>query len=281
MKKHSGTILLVLIFFVGLAVMLYPTISDYINQRNQTRVVNSYAQQVDGLSDADYTAYFDAADVFNQEIAADPDALYHADRFSTYSITLDVTGTGIMGYITIPRIGVELPIYHGTSDAVLQVAAGHLEGTSLPVGGESTHAVISAHRGLPSAKLFTNLDQLEVGDTFTITVLDRVLTYEVDKISIVLPTETDELKIAEGKDYVTLMTCTPYGINTHRLLVRGRRVETPDQYKHLRVTAEALKIEPIIVAPIMALPMLLILLIGMLISTRKPKKTRGEEHEKH
>ena len=281
MKKHSGTILLVLIFFVGLAVMLYPTISDYINQRNQTRVVNSYAQQVDGLSDADYTAYFDAADVFNQELAADPDALYHADHFSTYSTTLDVTGTGIMGYITIPRIGVELPIYHGTSDGVLQIAAGHLEGTSLPVGGESTHAVISAHRGLPSAKLFTNLDQLEVGDTFTITVLDRVLTYEVDKISIVLPTETDELKIAEGKDYVTLMTCTPYGINTHRLLVRGRRVETPDQYKHLRVTAEALKIEPIIVAPIMALPMLLILLIGMLISTRKPKKTRGEEHEKH
>ena len=181
----------------------------------------------------------------------------------------------------VSKIGVELPIYHGTSDGVLQIAAGHLEGTSLPVGGESTHAVISAHRGLPSAKLFTNLDQLEVGDTFTITVLDRVLTYEVDKISIVLPTETDELKIAEGKDYVTLMTCTPYGINTHRLLVRGRRVETPDQYKHLRVTAEALKIEPIIVAPIMALPMLLILLIGMLISTRKPKKTRGEEHEKH
>ena len=280
MKKHSGTILLVLIFFVGLAVMLYPTISDYINQRNQTRVVNSYAQQVDSLSDADYTAYFDAADVFNQEIAADPDALYHADHFSTYSTTLDVTGTGIMGYITIPRIGVELPIYHGTSDAVLQVAAGHLEGTSLPVGGESTHAVISAHRGLPSAKLFTHLDRLE-GDTFTITVLDRELTYEVDKISIVLPTEVDELKVVDGKDYVTLMTCTPYGINTHRLLVRGRRVETPDQYKHLRVTAEALKIEPIIVAPIMALPMLLILLIGMLISTRKPKKTRGEEHEKH
>ena len=208
MKKHSGTILLVLIFFVGLAVMLYPTISDYINQRNQTRVVNSYAQQVDGLSDADYTAYFDAADVFNQEIAADPDALYHADRFSTYSTTLDVTGTGIMGYITIPRIGVELPIYHGTSDAVLQVAAGHLEGTSLPVGGESTHAVISAHRGLPSAKLFTHLDRLEVGDTFTITVLDRELTYEVDKISIVLPTEVDELKVVDGKDYVTLMTRT-------------------------------------------------------------------------
>lgn len=281
MKKHSGTILLVLIFFVGLAVMLYPTISDYINQRNQTRVVNSYAQQVDGLSDADYTAYFDAADVFNQEIAADPDALYHADRFSTYSTTLDVTGTGIMGYITIPRIGVELPIYHGTSDAVLQVAAGHLEGTSLPVGGESTHAVISAHRGLPSAKLFTNLDQLEVGDTFTITVLDRTLTYEVDNISIVLPTETDSLKVAEGKDYITLMTCTPYGINTHRLLVRGRRITTPDKLKHIRVTSDAIKIEPILTAPIMALPLLLVLLFWLLFAPRKRSSAKGKTHKTH
>lgn len=286
MKKHSGTILLVLIFFVGLAVMLYPTISDYINQRNQTRVVNSYAQQVDGLSDADYTAYFDAADVFNQKIAADPDALYHADHFSTYSTTLDVTGTGIMGYITIPRIGVELPIYHGTSDAVLQVAAGHLEGTSLPVGGESTHAVISAHRGLPSAKLFTNLDQLEVGDTFTITVLDRVLTYEVDRISIVLPTETDLLQPVEGQDYVTLMTCTPYGINTHRLLVRGHRVNTRESQKHVRVTADATRIDPIITAPVIALPMLAVLLIWLLVTTRKrpkagkhEKTTRGDPHE--
>ena len=286
MKKHSGTILLVLIFFVGLAVMLYPTISDYINQRNQTRVVNSYAQQVDGLSDADYTAYFDAADVFNQEIAADPDALYHADHFSTYSTTLDVTGTGIMGYITIPRIGVELPIYHGTSDAVLQVAAGHLEGTSLPVGGASTHAVISAHRGLPSAKLFTNLDQLEVGDTFTITVLDRVLTYEVDRISIVLPTETDLLQPVEGQDYVTLMTCTPYGINTHRLLVRGHRVNTRESQKHVRVTADATRIDPIITAPVIALPMLAVLLIWLLVTTRKrpkagkhEKTTRGDPHE--
>lgn len=286
MKKHSGTILLVLIFFVGLAVMLYPTISDYINQRNQTRVVNSYAQQVDGLSDADYTAYFDAADVFNQEIAADPDALYHADHFSTYSTTLDVTGTGIMGYITIPRIGVELPIYHGTSDAVLQVAAGHLEGTSLPVGGESTHAVISAHRGLPSAKLFTNLDELEAGDTFTITVLDRVLTYEVDRISIVLPTETDLLQPVEGQDYVTLMTCTPYGINTHRLLVRGHRVNTRESQKHVRVTADATRIDPIITAPVIALPMLAVLLIWLLVTTRKrpksgkhEKTTRGDPHE--
>ena len=281
MKKNKSTIILILVFFVGLSVMLYPTISDYVNQRNQSRAVASYAQDVDNMTDADYSAYFDAADAFNAQVAATENALYRPDQLTGYNDTLDITGTGIMGYITISKIGVELPIYHGTSDSVLQIAAGHLEGTSLPVGGTSTHAVISAHRGLPSAKLFTNLDQLEVGDTFTITVLDRVLTYEVDKISIVLPTETDELKIAEGKDYVTLMTCTPYGINTHRLLVRGRRIETPNQYKRIRVTAEALKIEPIIVAPIMALPMLLILLIGMLLSTRKPKKTRGEEHEKH
>ena len=281
MKKNRSTIILILIFLVGLSVMLYPTVSDYVNQRHQSRALASYDETVNEMSDADYTAYFEAADAYNQRLAATPNSFFTPEQVSGYDETLDVSGTGIMGYITIPRIGVELPVYHGTSDGVLQVAAGHLEGTSLPVGGASTHAVISAHRGLPSAKLFTNLDQLEVGDTFTITVLDRVLTYEVDKISIVLPTETDELKIAEGKDYVTLMTCTPYGINTHRLLVRGRRVETPDQYKHLRVTAEALKIEPIIVAPIMALPMLLILLIGMLISTRKPKKTRGEEHEKH
>lgn len=281
MKKNKSTIILILVFFVGLSVMLYPTISDYVNQRNQSRAVASYAQSVDTMTDADYSAYFDAADAFNAQVAANENALYRPDQLSGYYDTLDITGTGIMGYITIAKIGVELPIYHGTSDSVLQIAAGHLEGTSLPVGGASTHAVISAHRGLPSAKLFTNLDQLEVGDTFTITVLDRVLTYEVDKITIVLPTQTDDLLVADGKDYVTLMTCTPYGINTHRLLVRGRRVETPDQFKRIRVTAEALKVEPVIVAPVMALPMLLILLIGMLLSTRKRKKTRGEEHEKH
>ena len=227
MKKHSGTILLVLIFFVGLAVMLYPTISDYINQRNQTMVVNSYAQQVDGLSDADYTAYFDAADVFNQEIAADPDALYHADHFSTYSTMLDVTGTGIMGYITIPRIGVELPIYHGTSDGVLQIAAGHLAGTSLPVGGATTHAVVSGHTGLPSARLLTGLDELQKGDTFAFHVLDETYTYQVDQISVVLPSEISKLNIESGADYATLITCTPYGVNSHRLLVRGHRIPNP------------------------------------------------------
>jgi len=284
MKKNRSTIILILIFLVGLSVMLYPTVSDYINQKNQSRAVASYSEEVENLSDVDYQAYFDAADDYNRRLAETPDAFYRPEEVSGYTDTLDVSGTGIMGYITIPKIGVELPIYHGTSDGVLQVAAGHLEGSSLPVGGAGTHAVISAHRGLPSAKLFTNLDELEVGDTFTITVLDRVLTYEVDQISIVLPTETDLLQPVEGKDHVTLMTCTPYGINTHRLLVRGKRIENAENQKHIRVTADALRIEPIIVAPALAVPMLLVVLVVMLAvpHLRKRKNQREENHhEEH
>ena len=270
MKKNRSNIILILIFLVGLSVMLYPTVSDYVNQKNQSRAVASYSEEVENLSDVDYQAYFDAADDYNRRLAETPDAFYRPEEVS--------------GYITIPKIGVELPVYHGTSDGVLQVAAGHLEGSSLPVGGAGTHAVISAHRGLPSAKLFTNLDELEVGDTFTITVLDRVLTYEVDQISIVLPTETDLLQPVEGKDYVTLMTCTPYGINTHRLLVRGKRIENAENQKHIRVTADALRIEPIIVAPALAVPMLLVLLVVMLAvpHLRKRKNQREENHhEEH
>ncbi len=284
MKKNRSNIILILIFLVGLSVMLYPTVSDYINQKNQSRAVASYSEEVENLSDVDYQAYFDAADDYNRRLAETPDAFYRPEQVSGYTDTLDVSGTGIMGYITISKIGVELPVYHGTSDGVLQVAAGHLEGSSLPVGGAGTHAVISAHRGLPSAKLFTNLDELEVGDTFTITVLDRVLTYEVDQISIVLPTETDLLQPVEGKDYVTLMTCTPYGINTHRLLVRGKRIENPENQKHIRVTADALRIEPIIVAPALAVPMLLVMLVVMLAvpHLRKRKNQREENHhEEH
>ena len=284
MKKNRSNIILILIFLVGLSVMLYPTVSDYVNQKNQSRAVASYSEEVENLSDVDYQAYFNAADDYNRRLAETPDAFYRPEEVSGYTDTLDVSGTGIMGYITISKIGVELPVYHGTSDGVLQVAAGHLEGSSLPVGGAGTHAVISAHRGLPSAKLFTNLDELEVGDTFTITVLDRVLTYEVDQISIVLPTETDLLQPVEGKDYVTLMTCTPYGINTHRLLVRGKRIENAENQKHIRVTADALRIEPIIVAPALAVPMLLVLLVVMLAvpHLRKRKNQREENHhEEH
>ena len=274
MRKNLSTIILILIFLVGLSVMLYPSVSDAVNRKHQSRAVAGYAEEVEQLSDADYQTYFDAADAYNRQLNTTPNAFYKPDLVSGYAQTLDMSGTGIMGYITIPKISVELPIYHGTDEGVLQVAAGHLEGSSLPVGGAGTHAVISAHRGLPSAKLFTNLDELEVGDRFTITVLNRVLTYEVDQISIVLPTEIDQLLPTEGMDYVTLMTCTPYGINTHRLLVRGKRVETTESQKHIRVAADAFRIEPIIVAPILAIPMLLAALVGVLVAPHLRKRSK-------
>ena len=274
MRKNLSTIILILIFLVGLSVMLYPSVSDAVNRKHQSRAVAGYAEEVEQLSDADYQTYFDAADAYNRQLNTTPNAFYKPDLVSGYAQTLDISGTGIMGYITIPKISVELPIYHGTDEGVLQVAAGHLEGSSLPVGGAGTHAVISAHRGLPSAKLFTNLDELEVGDRFTITVLNRVLTYEVDQISIVLPTEIDQLLPTEGMDYVTLMTCTPYGINTHRLLVRGKRVETTESQKHIRVAADAFRIEPIIVAPILAIPMLLAALVGVLVAPHLLKRSK-------
>lgn len=274
MRKNLSTIILILIFLVGLSVMLYPSVSDAVNRKHQSRAVAGYAEEVEQLSDADYQTYFDAADAYNRQLNTTPNAFYKPDLVSGYAQTLDISGTGIMGYITIPKISVELPIYHGTDEGVLQVAAGHLEGSSLPVGGAGTHAVISAHRGLPSAKLFTNLDELEVGDRFTITVLNRVLTYEVDQISIVLPTEIDQLLPTEGIDYVTLMTCTPYGINTHRLLVRGKRVETTESQKHIRVAADAFRIEPIIAAPILAIPMLLAALVGVLVAPHLRKRSK-------
>lgn len=274
MRKNLSTIILILIFLVGLSVMLYPSVSDAVNRKHQSRAVAGYAEEVEQLSDADYQTYFDAADAYNRQLNTTPNAFYKPDLVSGYAQTLDISGTGIMGYITIPKISVELPIYHGTDEGVLQVAAGHLEGSNLPVGGAGTHAVISAHRGLPSAKLFTNLDELEVGDRFTITVLNRVLTYEVDQISIVLPTEIDQLLPTEGMDYVTLMTCTPYGINTHRLLVRGKRVETTESQKHIRVAADAFRIEPIIVAPILAIPMLLAALVGVLVAPHLRKRSK-------
>ena len=268
MKKHLSTILLVLLFFVGLSVVLYPTVSDWWNQRHASRAIASYDETAQSLTPENTDACFAAADDYNARLAADPDAFYDPEKIAGYEDTLNISGTGIMGYITIDKINVQLPIYHGTSDSVLQVGVGHLEGTSLPVGGASTHCVLSAHRGLPSAVLFTNLDRLEAGDTFTVTVLDRLLTYEVDQISIVLPEQVQDLLITDGQDYMTLMTCTPYGINTHRLLVRGRRVENAAE-KHINVTPDATRIDPMLVAPVVALPILLLLLAVLLVRFRK------------
>ena len=279
-KKNRTTILLVVLLLAGLSLLLYPTVSDYWNSFHQTRAIATYAETVAELDNTQYDELWDAARRYNEALARQGSVLRLSEaQKKEYESLLDVSGLGIMGYIEIPEINCSLPIYHGTEESVLQIAVGHIEWSSLPVGGESSHCVISGHRGLPSAKLFTNLDQLEVGDTFTITVLDRTLTYEVDNISIILPTETDSLKVAEGKDYITLMTCTPYGINTHRLLVRGRRITTPDKLKHIRVTSDAIKIEPILTAPIMALPLLLVLLFWLLFAPSKRSSTKDETHK--
>lgn len=267
---------LVLVLLGGLCVLFYPSVSNWWNERASTHAVFSYDETVSGLSDEDISAYIEAADAYNAELAdiGSYEALV-GDPPDGYEDILDITGTGIMGYITIEKIDVELPIYHGTNDSVLSSGAGHLEGSSLPVGGGSTHCVISAHRGLPSALMFTRLDELEEGDIFTITVLDQVLTYEVDQISIVLPNEVEYLYIEDGMDYCTLMTCTPYGINTHRLLVRGVRVDNADAAL-IHVTAEARQINTLIVAAVAAVPLLLLLLICLSVRTRRRKKKGGE-----
>ena len=279
MKKHLSTILLVLVFLVGLGVMLYPTVSGAVNRAHQTRAVVDYQSSVEKMSQQDFTEWFDKAESYNEALAWEPEKLYRPEELPDYLGTLDVTGTGIMGYLSIPKINVSLPIYHGTDEAVLQVGVGHLEGSSFPIGGESTHAVLSAHRGLPSSRLFTDLDQLEEGDTFEVTVLDRVLTYEIDNISIVLPQEAEGLLVKEGEDLVTLMTCTPYGINSHRLLVRGRRIEGSQRIHAVTVTSEAVKLDPMVIAPILAAPLLLALLVWLLLTPGKSKKKKGGETE--
>ncbi|MCD8344458.1 MAG: class C sortase [Oscillospiraceae bacterium] len=262
-KRSPVTFLLVLTLLLGIAIVVYPTFSNWWNERVSTKVVASYDEAVSSLSETDYSELFEAANQYNEAVASlgSAMALSNPDLLEGYGSLLNVSGTGIMGYITIDKISVQLPIYHGTSASVLQIAAGHLEGSSLPVGGESTHCVISAHRGLPSATLFTHLDQMELGDTFTITILNEVLTYEVDKISIIYPYELQDLYIEDGQDYVTLMTCTPYGINTQRLLVRGHRIETEAAKTTIRVTAEAYKIDSLIVSICVAVPLIILLFI--------------------
>jgi len=271
-KKHLSTILLVLVLIIGLSLLLYPSVSNYWNSLHQSRAIVDYDAALDNLQPEDFTVLFEEAEVYNRKMARVSYPLMYFDQVEGYEKALDISGTGIMGYITIPKIDVQLPIYHGTSEGVLQVAVGHVQGSSLPTGGEGTHSVLSAHRGLPSARLFTDLDEIELEDTFSITVLDRLLTYQVDQILIVEPQEVDELYVVEGKDYCTLVTCTPYGINSHRILVRGHRIENPEEEVVIHVTADALLINPIIVAPLVAAPILLILLIILLIPKGKKKE---------
>lgn len=274
MRRHLSTILLVAVFLLGVCILMYPTVSDYWNSVHQTQAIGAYETTLSGMTQKDYSQYFEQADAYNGALSAlsfplaEYEALAEREDLTPYMDTLNVNETGVMGYIDIDCIGVELPIYHGTDPAVLNIAVGHLEGTSLPVGGEGSHCVLSAHRGLPSARLFTDLDQVKIGDCFTITVLNRLLTYEVDQILIVEPTEVDALAMEEGMDYCTLLTCTPYGINTQRLLVRGKRVENAVEKPKIYVPADMVQIDPLTVMPAVAAPMLLVLLIFLLVKYR-------------
>ncbi len=282
MKNKITTIFLSLAFLAGLSLLLYPTASDYWNSMHASKAVADYNAEVNQLTRTQYDEIWAAATAYNQSLQNRESDFYLTDeQKEQYETLLDVSGTGIMGYIEIPNIKLSLPIYHGTEDSVLQIAVGHLEWSSLPVGGKGTHCVLSGHRGLPSAKLFTNLDQLVEGDTFVLRVLDEVLTYQVDKILIVEPEDTDALKVEEGKDLCTLVTCTPYGVNSHRLLVRGHRIENQAQAETIRVTSDAMQIEPLIVAPAVALPMLLILLIVLLLPGNKKKSNGGKRHDEN
>lgn len=258
MKKRS-TIIMVLFFFIGLLVLLYPSISDFHNQKVQSKSIVDYESLLKKIDKNKYDDIFKKADDYNFDLRNLNDQFVDYRNLGNYEDILDVDGHGMIGYISIEKIRVELPIYHGTSEEVLSNAAGHLEGTSFPVGGVGTHSAISAHRGLASATLFTNLDKLEIGDTFTITVLDRLLTYEIDEILIVDPKDVSSLEIDDDKDYVTLITCTPYGINSHRLLVRGKRIENAK--KKMFITTEAFKVSTLIVTPMVALPIVFILLL--------------------
>ena len=280
MKNRKSTIVLLLVFLIGLSLLLYPTASDWWNSFHQSHAIASYAEAVAEMDDVSYEQAWAQAQAYNETLRSN-NRRYQPTEEETeqYENLLNISGNGIMGYIEIPAIGVSLPIYHGTEDTVLQIAIGHIEGSSLPVGGPGTHCVVSGHRGLPSAKLFTDLDKLTEGDTFMLRVLDEVLTYEVDQIHIVEPHEVSLLEIEEGRDLCTLVTSTPYGVNSHRLLVRGHRIENQESASSIRVTADAMQIEPVLVAPAVAAPMLLVLFIWLLVSSPKKsgKKKKGKE----
>lgn len=279
-KKRAGrvsTFILLFILLAGLALLLYPTVSDCWNRYQQTKAVEDYAEQTESMSAEEAAAMIAAAEDFNRRLAeAGSHFPLNQEEKAAYLELLNVTPSGMMGYVEIPSIKVYLPIYHGTEESILQMATGHMEGTSLPVGGESTHCAITGHRGLPSARLFTDLDQLQAGDIFKVTVLDRTVTYVVDQIRVVLPDDMTELEVQEGKDLCTLVTCTPYGVNSHRMLVRGTRIEDIKGAPALR--SEASRVSTYVVVPALAVPLVLALLAVMLVfnSFRRPRKDKKE-----
>lgn len=270
MKKFID-FLLILILIAGFFLLIYPTAADYWNSMHQTTAIATYVEAASKLND-EYDDILAAAQDYNTQLAqGEQIKRFTMEKLQEYYALLNIGGDGMMGFVTIPSIDVKLPIYHGTDDAVLSIGAGHLEWTSLPVGGFSSHCAISGHRGLPSARLFTDLDRLREGERFTLSILDEVLTYEIDKISIVDPEDTKELEIVPGMDYVSLVTCTPYGINSHRLIVRGHRVET-EVVQTVRVSPDGVFIDPMQVAPFAAVPILIIVLLGVFFPGKKRRK---------
>ena len=279
MKPSKIGILLVVMLFVGVCGLLYPSVSQYWNSKTQTRAVENYREILESLKPEDYEEFIKAAEEYNTALSQMAFPLTDYRKLEGYNDILNISKNGIMGYISISKLGVELPLYHGISAEVLNVACGHIEGTSLPVGGESTHCVLSAHRGLPHARLFTDLDKMELGDTFQITVLNQTVTYQVDQIKVVRPDEVEDIQIIDGEDLCTLLTCTPYGINSHRLLVRGTRIENAAPVLH--VTSNAYKIDSLVATPAVAAPILLVLLIVLMVKYRdkgtKPLISKEEE----
>lgn len=279
-RKRRGpslsTILLIVILLVGVGILLYPSVSDWWNSMHATQAIAGYVTAVEDMSVQDREEILDAARKYNESLANGVNFVLSEEEYAEYEKLLDITGTGIMGYVQISAIGVNLPIYHSVEESVLQIAVGHIPGSSLPVGGERTHSILSGHRGLPSAKLFSDLDQIVEGDTFTINIMDQTITYMVDQIRIVLPEEVDDLAIQPGRDYCTLVTCTPYGVNSHRMLVRGKRIE--NIAGEVVVVAEAVRIPNYVVIPAVGIPLLFVTLTVMLIgsSFKGRKKTKKE-----
>ena len=270
MKKFIN-ILLVIIFFAGLGIVLYPSISNYVNSKTQSRAVAGYSESLTQFTKEDFSSLWEEAEEYNEELAVHPVfGMLSEAKHKEYNDMLRVPTTDVMGYIDIPKLNVHLPVYHGTSEGVLQVGVGHVEDSSLPTGGIGTHSVLSGHRGLPSSMLFTDLDRMEEGDEFYVSVLDREMRYVVDQISIVLPNDTRELDRNPEKDYCTLFTCTPYGINSHRLLVRGVRADITTETEHI-ISADALTVDPLTVAPLIAVPIILILLIALFFNPGRRK----------
>lgn len=275
MKKHLSTIILISVFIIGLSLLLYPIVSNYINSIHQSRAIASYEEGLSDQTAEDFSACRQNATEYNSRLFSSSNRFLETENRKTeYTNLLNPLGNSIMGYIEIKSIGVKLPIYHGTDESVLQVGVGHIEGSSLPVGGESTHCVLSGHSGLPSTKLFTDINKLKEGDSFELYILDQVLTYKVDKITVVEPTDMKDLTIVDGMDYCTLVTCTPYGINSHRLLVRGVRIES-NQSEISQVTADAAGIDPMLIVLVLAILMLAVLFIWLFFNTNAKKKQKG------